>query len=214
MKNRGFTLIELLVVITIISILAGLLIPVLNGSREKARRTQCMANLRSLGQAISSYSNDFEECYPSVTGPATATFAPPVGAGDGVKSLGLLYNTYVDSAGVFVCPSAPPAVDPTDPVAGVKPAVGGVSGMVAAQCSYGYDPTHREGHSTEVCLAADAPGTGAHNASNNHMGMGQNVLYNFGGVKWETLTGIGHQGDEIYEAGGLGNPTYHTYILQ
>ncbi len=56
-RRRGFTLVEVLVSIAVIGVLIGIALPVLAGSRDAARRARCMANLKSLGGALSMYLN-------------------------------------------------------------------------------------------------------------------------------------------------------------
>ncbi|MEP0848429.1 MAG: prepilin-type N-terminal cleavage/methylation domain-containing protein [Phycisphaerae bacterium] len=57
-RRRGFTIIELLVVIAIIALLISLLLPSLQRAREQSRRTYCLTNLRSIGQAAQEYANE------------------------------------------------------------------------------------------------------------------------------------------------------------
>jgi prepilin-type N-terminal cleavage/methylation domain-containing protein/prepilin-type processing-associated H-X9-DG protein len=62
--RNGFTLIELLVVIAIISILAALLLPALASAKQKAKRVNCVSNLRQWGLGIQMYASENNDGIP------------------------------------------------------------------------------------------------------------------------------------------------------
>ncbi|MBR2373470.1 MAG: type II secretion system protein [Lentisphaeria bacterium] len=62
-KLYSFTLIELLVVIAIIAILASMLLPALQQSRDRAAATKCISNMQTFSAAASNYVSDNKGYY-------------------------------------------------------------------------------------------------------------------------------------------------------
>jgi len=64
----GFTLIELLLVISVLSLLMSISLPAFRRARLVAKRTKCMASLRSSGQGMKAYLVVHDERYPYAAG--------------------------------------------------------------------------------------------------------------------------------------------------
>ncbi len=66
-RQAGFTIIEMLIVVTILAMLAGILIPVLEDSAASARDARRAADLKSVQAALEAYKRT-NGSYPSTSG--------------------------------------------------------------------------------------------------------------------------------------------------
>ena len=109
-RRRGFTLLELLAVIATITILAALLLPILNRAKIKAQRTNCFSNLRQLGIAWGMYGADNNDAlvasYPEQPEVwVQGDMSRPDEASDlSLIREGKLYR-YVQNVAVYHCPA-------------------------------------------------------------------------------------------------------------
>lgn len=129
-SKKGFTLIELLVVIAIIAILAAILFPVFARARQAAQRSSCSNNLHQIALAINSYTGDWDDKFPLVSGFGPALDKVPelrnqLNRGAAAGGTWFTDNTrkcfqgtdsdtlwmqnlllqYIKTQGIFICPS-------------------------------------------------------------------------------------------------------------
>jgi prepilin-type N-terminal cleavage/methylation domain-containing protein len=114
----GFTLIELLVVISIISVLMGILLPVLAEARRQTKALQCMNNQRQIVSAVNLFAGDNDGRYPesvaTITSggswhwqdPGMLTACRPR-PGQMHRSISKYLHRYIEDAAIMFCPSAP-----------------------------------------------------------------------------------------------------------
>ena len=108
LRPIGFTLVELLVVISIIAVLAGLALGVIQHSRQGAKAVVCTNNLRTIADAFGRYAADNNGTFPPAYDPNAE---PPNYA---VWSAALVFGKYLAEPDegvhpVFLCPFDPDA---------------------------------------------------------------------------------------------------------
>jgi len=119
MRIRAFTLVELLVVMSVLSLLAGILLPALSKARQQARRLLGASNQRQIVSAVILFAGDNDQRYPE----SVATLGdnlllwnwgePTMLTGYNARSprlyrsMSAYLRNYIEDAATMYCPNAP-----------------------------------------------------------------------------------------------------------
>lgn len=192
---------------TTVAVAAILMIfPAIQNSRFSARRAACQDNLHELGLALGQYSQANGGYFPAVPSQgklATAGIYAPV----------LFQNNLITDVSRFVCPDSSLAAQrnsfriptykeleltPPAKIVDLRPTLGGSYGYNLGYTRDGIYNSTKNLYRNNFAVMSDAPSDRPEHRSENHGGLGQNVLFENGGVKFMTVSKIDGSGDDIF----------------
>ena len=193
---------DMLVGVAALAVLAGLLFPALNYSRNQGRLAACQNNLRQVGMAFMDYSSIHEGGFVAI--PGQGNLAASGCYGPILKNAGLLKDdSLLACAGlVDVAPVVIPSVEQVEAAetetqrSHYRKTMGG---------HFGYSMGFQDGDRyqapragiADVVLLADQPSNRSDRQSLNHGGDGQNCLFGDGRVMF--VSGPAYGEDLVYE---------------
>ena len=213
-KISSWSMRDMLVGVAALAVLAGLLFPALNYSRNQGRLAACQNNLRQVGMAFMDYSSIHEGGFVAI--PGQGNLAASGCYGPILKDAGLLKNdSLLACAGlVDVAPVVIPSVEQVEAAetetqrSHYRKTMGG---------HFGYSMGFQDGDRyqapragiADVVLLADQPSSRSDRQSLNHGGDGQNCLFGDGRVMF--VSGPAYGEDLVYENDrGIVGPGTHA----
>jgi len=190
-----------------IFLIAGLLVlPAINNTRFLARVTTCQNNLRQVGQALTGYSHKNHDVFPAV--PAEGNLAAA-----GIYAPILAEEGFLVEPEWLLCPDSEqaeqkgfriPSLDELRSAVGqrlsrIRERMGGSYGYCLGYFDHGvYQPT-RNLNRDYFAIMADAPSLNrSDHQSDNHGGLGQNVLFEDLHIEFCPTSRPGNGVDDIY----------------
>ncbi len=170
--RKGFTLVELLVVIAIIAALAGLLLPVLIQSREKARQTVCLSNLQQMAAATLQYAQDWDDTLPMSGYEALDALGRPC-----FVSVGSALYPFLGDKRILACPTEPNAYD----TSGYAEAMG----ITGGECGMGKSGGGSYALNSAVFVSGNSP----------HLGLSPQKPIKLTELRYASETALGYDGN-------------------
>jgi hypothetical protein len=200
------TKLDMVMAATVLVAATMLIFPAISNSRFSARRAACQDNLRDLGGALTKYSQAKDGYFPVI--PTRGKLATA-----GIYAPMLFQNNLITDVSRVVCPDSTLAANrnsftiptykeleiaPQSKIVDLRPTLGGSYGYNLGYTRDGnYYPTKNLGRDN-FAIMSDSPSDKPEHRSDNHGGMGQNVLFEGGNVRFLTSTKPDGSGDDIF----------------
>ena len=202
-KTSSWSMRDVLVGVTALAVLAGLLFPALQYSRQQGRLVACQNNLRQVGMAFMDYSSIHEGEFVSI--PAQGNLAVSGCYGPILKEAGLLTDDSLLACAGLGDDAAPVVIPSVEQVEAAETEAERSYYRKTMGGDYGYSMGYRDGDryrspragAGDVILLADQPSSRSDRQSLNHDGNGQNCLFGDGRVMF--VSGPAFGDDLVYE---------------
>ncbi|MGA2062672.1 MAG: hypothetical protein ABSG67_19545 [Thermoguttaceae bacterium] len=200
------TKLDMVMAATVLVAASLLIFPAVANSRFSARRAACQDNLQELGKALAHYSQTNGGYFPRIPTQgklATAGIYAPV----------LFQNNLITDVSRVVCPDSRLVAQrnsfhiptyselelaPNSQVVDLRPTLGGSYGYNLGYTRDGsYYPT-KNLYRDNFAIMSDSPSDRPDHQSENHGGLGQNVLFENGSVRFLTQSKPEGSNDDIF----------------